>query len=156
MGFSFRINHDASPAEFPEGEYAVSVAKIEKEKSEKSQGDYLSVDFLVLQASQSDLIGRKLPGIIVSLVDNAQWKAAMFMDALGLGGKGVVDHSSDELIGRQCRVKGGTRAWKGNDGISRKRFEVDVFMSLSGAAPALVPSNGGSAAPAPARAAVTV
>jgi hypothetical protein len=129
MGFTFKIDHNASPPELPEAEYTVSISGMEKEKGEK--GEMLLIDFIILKP-EGELKGKKISNIVVSLADGAQWKASQFADACGLKGQGVMEHDSDEFIGRTLKLRGATRAWKSDrDGVSRKRFEVDVYMSLN-------------------------
>lgn len=158
MGFVIRVDHDATVPEFPEGEYVVTVAKVEmRKKSEDAKGESFGIDFLVTAFPQPEYVGRKIPEYIMSLHENSKWKLAQFFDAIGLSGKGVVDHNSDDLVGRSLKIRGATRPWEGKDKISRKRFEVDLFMNIAGPASAPVPHSGSvTPAPIPVRATVAV
>lgn len=126
MGQTFEVDFDATPPELPEGEYTVMVESAEIVK--KDQKDpYLSMDFVI--ASEGEYMNRRIRGVIVSMGENSQWKLAQFAQAIGLSGTGKCQVNTDDIKNRMCRVRGATRPWKGTDGINRKRFEADVYLS---------------------------
>jgi hypothetical protein len=126
MGSTFEVDFDATPPELPEGEYAVLVENVEIVKKDQKE-PYLMMDLVI--ASDGEYMNRRIRKHRISYGENSAWKAAMFVQALGLSGTGKCQVSTDDLNGRMCRVRGATRPWKGTDGIIRKQFEADVYMS---------------------------